>query len=210
MRTIHKTAFVIVSVVALGLGGCASPNIIIQPAPAVPATPPVSGNPRSVWLVVDGTETNPQAGKYEEKGDKTLIGKSESLGVHLSDIWMEEPPPEFVKRILEDNLKAWGYKAAASNGRVQLHGHINQFALNSKAISAFELQADGVIDVDLEVTQATATPIFKGHYVETCTHKTVSELPNKENMEKLFSGCVEEFQKRLEADTQLRAALSSN
>jgi hypothetical protein len=208
MKTIHKTAFVIISVVALG--GCASPNILIQPTLPGPATPPASGNPGTVWLVVDGTETSPQAGKYEEKGAWTPVGKSESLGVHLSDIWMEEPPPVFVKRMLENNLKAWGYKVISSNDRVQLHGHVNKFSLNSKAISALELQADGVIDVDLELTPANAAPLFKGHYVGTCTHRSATAIPNKENMEKLFSGCVEKFQKQLEEDTKLRAALSSN
>jgi hypothetical protein len=159
---------------------------------------------------VDGTEIGYQVSKYEEKGDKTLIGRSESLGVHLSDIWVEEPPPVFVKRLLENTLTAWGYKVLSGNELNQLHGQVNKFSLESRAINALEFQADGAIDVDLDVRLANGTQLYKGNFIGACTYRSATKIPNKENLEKLFNRCVKEFQKQLESDSALRSALSAN
>jgi uncharacterized lipoprotein YajG len=210
MKTIPRATFALLVGIGFGLGGCASPNIVLQPTlPAVPSSsaPETLG---TVSLAVSGTERNPQGSRYEEKGDKTLIGNSESLGVHLSDFWVQEPPHMFVQRLLDDDLRAWGFKVSADNEKNQLHGRVNAFSLKSRAISAIEFQADGVIDVDLEVSRADGTQLYKGHYVGTCTHRTATEIPNKENMEKLFNRCVGELQTHLQEDGNLRTALSSN
>jgi hypothetical protein len=160
--------------------------------------------------VIDGTETNPQASQYEEKGDKTPVGKSESLGVHMSDLWIAEPPPVFIKRLLQSDLTAWGYNVVPGSQQNQLHGHVNKFSLESRAASAIQFQADGMIDVDLEVTQADGKSKYKGHYVGICTRTTATEMPTQDYLSKLFDSCVDAFQKQLESDTNLRAALSSN
>jgi hypothetical protein len=157
---------------------------------------------------VAGTESGPQLSRYEERGEKTQIGRSESLGVHLSDLWIEEPPPIFVKRMLENNLKAWGYQVATSQPKVQLHGQVNKFSLDNRAINIFEFQADGVIDVGLNVVK-DGVVAHKGNYVGSCSYRTATEIPGQERMEKLFNACVGEFQKRLDEDSKLRAALSA-
>lgn len=210
MKKSYRATFIFLSIIGLGLGGCASPSIVLQPGLPPVASSSAAGTPRTISLAVDGTEISYQASKYEEKGDKTLIGKSESLGVHLSDIWVEEPPPVFVKRLLENTLTAWGYKVLSGKELNQLHGHVNRFSLESRAINALEFQADGAIDVDLDVSQANGTQLYKGHFVGACTYRTATEIPNKENMEKLFNRCIEEFQKQLESDSKLRSALSSD
>lgn len=208
MKTIRKA--ILVATIGIGLGGCASPNIVIQPMLPAPTAAHPSANINAVRLVMDNTETNPQLNKYEEKSNKTIIGKSESLGVHLSDFWLEEPPSVFVQHLLEKNLKAWGHMAVTDNEQILLQVHLNKFSLESHAINIFQLQADGVIDVDLEVTKKNAPTHYKGHYVGICTYRTATEVPNKINMEKLFNQCVEEFQKQLESDLKLRTALSEN
>jgi len=208
MRTIRNA--ILATAIGWALGGCASPNIVIQPALPVPATINSSGSLNTVRLVMDGTESTPQLNQYEEKSDKAQIGDSESLGVHLSDFWLEEQPPVFIQRVLENDLKAWGYKVVTDKEQIQLHGHLNKFSLQSRAINLFQFQADGMIDVELEVVKVNAPPYYKGHYVGMCTYKTATEIPNKANMEKLFNQCVEEFQKQLESDLKLRAALSAN
>jgi uncharacterized lipoprotein YajG len=207
MQTSPGRACALLAVLGLGLGGCASPNIVLQPTiPAVaPSTPE---NQATVSLAVGANEK--AASRYEEKGDKTLIGTSESLGVHISDFWVEEPPQMFIKRLLENDLKAWGFKVAPGNERNQLHGRVNKFSLQSRSISALEFQADGVIEVDLEVSQANGTAVYQNRFVGTCTHRTATEMPTKNNMERVFGACVEDFQKKVEGDANLRTALSSN
>lgn len=208
MRAIRNA--ILVTVIGWALGGCASPSIVIQPALPVTAAINPSGSLNTVRLVMDGTEPTPQLNQYEEKSGKVQIGDSESLGVHLSDFWLEEQPPVFIQRVLENDLKAWGYKIVADKEQIQLHGHLNKLSLKNRAINPFEFQADGVIDVELEVIKENSTPYYKGHYVGVCTYKTATEIPNKVNMERLFNKCVEEFQKQLESDLKLRAALSAN
>jgi len=151
---------------------------------------------------------DPQLSKFEEKGDKTLIGKSESLGVHLSDIWVEEPPTTFVRRLLQEDLKAWGYKVSSGKEPIQLNAQVNKFSLGSRAISAVEFQADGAIDVTVTVSRADGTEVYKGRYVGTCTRKTASEFPTSEYMEKVFGQCIDEYEKKVRSDGRLRAALS--
>ena len=209
MKIIKKAALILPIVIGLGLAGCASPNIVITPNLPAPATQPVTEKLGAMQLVLEGTENIQQLSRYEERGEKTQIGRSESLGVHLSDFWVEEPPPVIVKRMLENNLKAWGYQVVTNQQKVQLHGRVNKFALDSRAISPVEFQADGIIDVDLNVVR-DGTQTYKGHYVGTCTFKTATQIPNKDNMEKLFNSCFAEFQKRLDEDNMLRAALSSH
>lgn len=206
MKSAGKAAFVIS--IIIGLAGCASPTIVIEPYFPAPATPPIVGH-GSVQLVIEGTEAIAQLSRYEERGEKTQIGRSESLGVHLSDFWVNEPPPAIIKRILENSLKTWGYQVAAGPQPVQLHGRVNEFALDSRAISMIEFQADGLIDVDLNVIK-NGSSAYKGHYAGTCTFKTATQIPGKENMEKLFNNCIREFQKRLDEDNLLRAALTSD
>jgi hypothetical protein len=209
MRVIKKTAFIFPVIIGLGLAGCVSPNIVLNPIVPTPGTAQVSGSLGSVQLIVDGTENIQQLSSYEGRSKKTHIGKSESLGVHLSDFWVVESPPLIIKRMLENNLKTWGYQVTTNTHPVQLHGHVNKYALNNKAINYFQFQADGVIDVDLLVVK-NSIQTYKGHYVGTCTFKTASQAPNKDNMEKLFNSCVTEFQKRLDEDNLLRAALAFN
>lgn len=208
MKIVRKAAFALPIVIGLVLSGCASPNIMLKPPLPAPAAQPVSAGAGPVWLVVAGTEAGSRPSRYEERGDKTQIGRSESLGVHLSDLWMEEPPPVFVKRMLENNLKAWGYQVATSPQKVQLHGLVNKFSLDNRAINIFEFQADGVIDVELSVAK-DGLSTYKERYVGTCTFRTATEIPGQERMEKLFNACVAEFQKRLDGDNRLRAALSA-
>ena len=208
MRTICKVIFVVV--IGCALGGGASPNIVIQPSLPISVAINPPGNLSTVRLVMDGTEPTPQLNRYEEKSDKVQIGDSESLSVHLSDFWLQEPPQVFIQRVLENDLKTWGYKVVTDKEQIQLHGHLNKFSLISRAINLFEFQADGMIDVELEAIKGNAIPHYKGHYVGMCTYKTATEIPNKVNMEKLFNKCVEEFQKQLESDLKLRAALSAN
>lgn len=208
MQIIRNAAFILPIVIGLGLSGCVSPTIVIKPPLPVPATPLASVSAGPVWLVVAGTEIGPQLSRYEERGERTQIGRSESLGVHLSDLWMEEPPPVFVKRMLENNLKAWGYQLATSPQKVQLHGLVNKFSLDNRAINIFEFQADGVIDVELSVTK-DGLSAYKERHVGTCTFRTATEIPGQERMEKLFNACVAEFQKRMDEDNRLRSALSA-
>ena len=210
MNKSYRATLIFLSIIGLGLGGCASPNIVLQPDLPPVASFSTTGTTRTISLAVDGTEIGYQVSKYEEKGDKTLIGRSESLGVHLSDIWVEEPPPVFVKRLLENTLTAWGYKVLSGNELNQLHGQVNKFSLESRAINALEFQADGAIDVDLDVSLANGTQLYKGNYIGACTYRSATKIPNKENLEKLFNRCVKEFQKQLESDSKLRSALSTN
>jgi uncharacterized lipoprotein YajG len=206
MKVSNKVVAV-VSIV-LGLAGCASPTVVIEPVFPAPATPPVAGR-GSVQLVMEGTETTAQLSRYEERGEKTMIGKSDSLGVHLSDFWVNDPPPVIMKRMLEKNLKTWGYQVAENPQPIQLRARVAKFSLDSRAISMVEFQADGVIEVDLVVLRDGAQT-YKGQYSGTCTFRTATQIPNKENMDKLFNQCAREFQKTLDADNMLRAALSSN
>jgi uncharacterized lipoprotein YajG len=209
MKAISQAALVLMSAMGLGLSGCTTPNIVLQPTlPAVVSSSAGDFGPISVSMAE--AELNPKTGQYEEKGDKVFIGRSESLGAHISDFWVEEPPDIFVKRLLENDLKAWGFTVSADEQQKRLHGRVNKFSLDSRSINPFEFQADGVIDVDLEVSRASGNQLYKGHYAGTCTHRTATEMPNKKNMEKLFSNCLEEFQKRLQEDANLRSALASN
>jgi uncharacterized lipoprotein YajG len=208
MKNIGKINLIVPAVIAFVLAGCVSPNIVLNPNIPSPATAPVGEERGFVELIVDGTEDTQQLSSYEEKTDRTQIGRSESLGVHLSDFWVEEPPPVTFKRILENNLKVWGFQATTDQQRLKLHGRVNKFSLDNRAINAFEFQADGIIDVDLDLT-INGIQAYKKHYVETCTFKTAS-IPNKEKMDKVFNDCVVQIQKRLDEDDELRNALTSN
>jgi uncharacterized lipoprotein YajG len=191
----------------LALSGCVSPTIAINPS--LPA-PPVSSSPAPGVDVRVEVRDAAGGSRFEEKSDKTLIGKSDSLGVHLSDFWMEEPPARFVQRLIEANLKAWGHRIVPSGERMHVRGQVNRLSLNSKAISALEFQADGVIDVFVEVIPKDARPGYRRQYVGTCTFRTATSLPTKENMERVFNQCVDDLQKRISEDGALRAALAGS
>jgi hypothetical protein len=128
--------------------------------------------------------------------------------VQLSDFWMEEPPASFVQRLVEANLRAWGYNIVPTGEKMQVRGEVNRFSLNSKAISALEFQADGVIDVVLEALPKPAGPAYRQQYVATCTFRTATSIPNAENMQRLFDQCVDDLQKRITSDSALRGALT--
>lgn len=190
----------------LALWGCASPSIVIEPSVPTPEARAAAGPNVDVRLNL--REAQSPAARFEEKREKTLLGRSESLGVHLSDFWMEEPAARFVQRLLESHVKSWGHRVVADNEQVQLRGQVNRLSLNSKAISAFEFQADGAIDVELEVVPKDAAPRYRRQYVATCTFRTATSIPNKDNMDKMFNNCVADFQKRIAEDGALRAAVS--
>lgn len=209
MKISNKIPLILAGAIGLALGGCASPTIVLKPTLPPPATPAVAVKQGTVQLIVDGAGGSPQLSRYEERGDKTQIGSSESLGVHLSDFWVKEPPPKLIQRMLENNLRAWGFRVTTKPQPIQLHGHVNEFSLNSKARSLVEFQADGVVDIDLDVIN-DGTRSYRGHYVGTCTFKTATQIPNETNMGRLFNVCLANLQKRLDEDGRLRAALSSH
>ncbi len=208
MHSARRAGLVLLSAVGIGLWGCGSlePNIVLHPA--LPAVAPSAAPGSRGAVSLDTSEAAPS--KYEEKGDRTQLGRSESLGVHMSDFWVDEAPEAFIGRLLQSDLAAWGFQVSPGEQRNRLRARVNRFALDSKAANAVEFQADGVIDVDLEVDRADGTRLYKANYVGTCTRRSATEFPNRENMEKVFRACVDDFQKRLEADAGLRDALSSN
>ena len=193
---------ILLATIGLVLNGCISRDIIIKPSlPSEMSSTDVE-TPRTVSLTVYDT-------RYGNKSGKTLIGESESLGVHISDIWLEEPPPVFVKRLLENIITPWGYRVSSGKELNQLSGHINRFFIESKAINVLQFQFSGVIDVDLSVHQENGTELYNGNFVGTCKRVTATEVAGKDNLEKLFNLCIEEFQKQLESDIKLRYSLSS-
>ena len=208
MKTLRKNLLAVPVFLGIVIAGCAPPNIVLIPSIPSPAATGDGVNRGSVQLVIDGTEDSQKLSSYEETTEKTQVGRSESLGVHLSDFWVEEPPPFIVKSMLENNLKAWGYQAVSDQQRIKLNGPVNQFALNNRAINAFQFQADGVIDIDLSVFK-DGFQTHRINYAETCTFKTAS-MPGKENMNKVFNECVAQIQKRLDEDKDLRSALENN
>ena len=193
---------------ALLLTACASPNIVIKPAVSVPASTAVAGMSRNVRLDIVGGEAA-QGSRFEEKSDKARLGRSDSLGVHLSDIWIEDPPASFVRRLLEADLKAFGHSVGTNPEYFLVHGQVKRLSLDSKAANLLEFQADGVIEADVDISRPGAAPHYRGHYLATCTFRTATSVPNKENMEKLFNQCVEQFQRQVMDDAKLRAALAS-
>ena len=209
MNTSYKAAFVVSGLILLGTSGCVSPSIVLRPDLPTVAASPVAGTSSAISVTVKEGAIFSQATKYEEKREKTLIGKSESLGVHLSDIWMDEPPPAFVRRLLEHTVTAWGFSVVPGKGSARMQGNVREFLLNSRAINAFEFQADGVIDVEVTVSDALGTPLYGKRYVGRCSRRTATEMPTREHLETLFGRCIQAFQDGLEADAALRSALSS-
>jgi uncharacterized lipoprotein YajG len=200
----HFGPVLLIAAGLLALCGCASPTIVINPSLPAPALSSSPGPGVDVRLDV----REAAGSRFEEKSDKTLIGKSESLGVHVSDFWMEEPPARFVQRLIEANLKAWGHRVVQNGERVYMRAQVNRVSLDNKAVSALEFQADGMIDVVLEVVAKDSKPGYRRQYLATCTFRTATSLPNKDNMERTFNQCVDEFQKRISEDGALRAALA--
>lgn len=208
MTISNKMPWIFAGAIGLLLGGCASPDIVLNatlPPPAIQETVATKG---TVQLIVDYTGNSPQLSQYEKMGGETQIGSSESMGVHLSTFWIKEAPSKLIERMLQNNLKAWGYQATSQPQAIRLLGHIKKFSLNSKAINPFEFQADGVIDLNLDVTKDSRSS-YKGDYVGTCTFKTATQIPNQNNMDKLFNDCLAKLQAQLDNDNRLRAALSS-
>lgn len=188
------------------LNGCASPTIIL--APSIPA-PDAAASGTASDVRIDVREKASPAAAFEEKRDKPLIGKSESLGVHMSDFYLDSPPSSLIQRLLESNVKAWGHRIVSEKEQAELRALVNRLTLNSRAISAFEFQADGAIDVAVEVLRKDAKPGYRQQYAATCTWRSATSVPGKENMERTFDQCVADLQKRISGDTGLRAALSA-
>lgn len=207
----RRAACALVSLALLWLGACAEPNIVLQPALPATATPAPQTH-GTVVLTVTGTGANARAGKYEEEGSKVYVGNSESLGVHLSDIWLGESPARFVRRLLESDLRSLGYEVLpgrdAAHDRVE--GYVNRFSITSRAINPVQFQADGVIDIDVSVNRSDGARLYKGHYVGTCMFRTATEIPNQTNLGKLLGRCVDDLQRHLHSDASLRAALSAH
>ena len=195
----------VVAVVALS--GCVSPTVVLEPSIPTIAPSAAPDSARTAPLAVNVTQVTNQASKYEEKSDKILVGKSESLGVHLSDIWMQEPPATFVKRLLEASLKSWGYQVSPAEAQLRIDARVNKFSIDSRAASAIEFQADGAIDADVIVNRATGATLYKGNYRGSCTQRTATQFPSKDYLEALFNRCVVDFQKQLQSDEKLRSAL---
>lgn len=208
MNISNKMPWIFACAIGLLLGGCASPDIVLHPTFPPPAIQETAATQGTIQLTVDYTGNSPQLSQYEKMGGETQIGSSESMGVHLSTFWIKEAPSKLIERMLQNNLNAWGYQVTSQPQAIQLLGHIKKFALNSKAINAFEFQADGVVDLSLDVTK-NGRSSYKGDYVETCTFKTATQIPNQDNMDKLFSDCLTKLQTQLDNDSRLRAALSS-
>jgi hypothetical protein len=198
----------LLSLAVVALGGCVSGDIVLQPG--VPAQAPVTAQTSvaPAPLAVEAIAEPSPASKYEERSDKTLIGRSESLGVHLSDIWMEETPTTFVKRLVEASVQRWGYRIANAPGLLKLQVRITKLAMESRAINALQFQADGAIDADLNVSRPDGAALYSGHYRGACTQTTASETPGKEYLQQVFDRCVKDFQAKLESDAALRQALA--
>lgn len=193
---------------ALGamLSACVSPSITLKPAAPAPA---VSSAGPGVAVRLEVGDSSSRS-RFEESGDKWLIGTSESLGVHLSDFWLAEPPARLVQRLVEADVNAWGHRVVPNGEQVQVRGQVNRVALNSRAINAFEFQADGVIDVVLRVVPKGTGREYRQQYVATCTFRSATSIPDQENMEHTFNQCVKEFQKRIAEDRALNAALAGS
>lgn len=114
-RTIARIGLLALGMAALA--GCVSSDIVLEANVPAPAAPPSAAAPA---VTVETVVAQPPAAKHEEPGDKTLIGRSESLGVHLSDIWMREAPAAFAGRLVEASIARWGYRVASSGASLKL------------------------------------------------------------------------------------------
>lgn len=193
---------------ALTLAGCASPNIVLDPQIPAPPSAGEVGRSGTVALRVEEAAARAPSGAYEERSDKTLIGTSESLGMHLSDLWLAQAPSEFVARLLRHDLEQWGYGIAAGSGRTTVEARVNRLSLESRAANPVQFEANGVIDADVDVVRADGSPAYKGHYVATCTRRTATEMPSQAYLSKVFDGCVADFQGQIASDAKLRSALA--
>jgi len=194
---------------AVVLGGCVAGDIVLQPS--VPAQAPLAEPPpvATAPLTVEAVAERLPAGKYEERSDKTLMGRSESLGVHLGDIWTQERPELFVKRLVEASLQRWGYRTASSAAPLKLQVRTTKFAIGSRALNALQFQADGAIDAELNVSRPDGAALYSGHYRGICTQTTASEMPGKEYLQQVFDRCAKDFQAKVESDAALRRALDT-
>ena len=205
MNAQGRPAIPLLLLLAVALGGCVSGDIVLKPAVSTQAPATAATVPLAVEAI---TEQQP-AGKYEERGDKTLIGTSESLGVHLSDIWIEESPESFVKRLVEASLQRWGYRTQGAAGALKLQVRMAKLAMGSRAINALQFQADGAIDAELNVARRDGRELYSRHYRGACTQTTATEGPGEEYLQKVFDRCVKDFQANLESDAALRRALDT-
>ena len=199
----------LVALTVVALGGCVSPDIVLQPKVLAQRQEPAQASAPAAALTVEAGAAESPASKYEERSDKTLIGRSESLGVHLSDISMQEAPAAFVKRVVESSLEYWGYRPSSAGGLLKVQVRVNKFSMDSRAINAFQFQSDGAIDADLNVSRTDGAALYSGHYQSACTQTTASQMPSKEYLEQIFDRCVKDFQAKLESDASLRAALQT-
>lgn len=199
-------ALLLLSVV-VALGGCVSGDIVLKPGVPREASPTTQASAPTVPVTVEAIAEQPTAGKYEERSDKTLIGTSESLGVHLSDIWMEERPESFVKRLVEASVQRWGYRTEGAAGPLELQVRMAKLAIGSRAINALQFQAEGAIDAELTVSRRGGHALYSRHYRGACTQTTATEMPSKEYLQQIFDRCVKDFQASVESDAALRRAL---
>lgn len=209
MNTRRRIEIALRLLAVVALGGCVSPDIVLQPTLPAQASAIAQASAPAAALTVEAVAERSPASKYEERSDKTLIGKSESLGVHLSDIWIEQSPETFVKRLVEASVQRWGYRTASSAGSLKLQVRIRKLAMDSRAINALQFQADGAIDADLDISRPDGAPLYRGHYQGACTQTTASEMPGKEYLQQIFDRCVKDLQAKLESDAALRQTLEA-
>jgi len=205
MNAQGRRGIALLLLLAVALGGCVSGDIVLKPA--VSSQAPATG--ATVALAVEAITEQQPAGKYEERGDKTLVGTSESLGVHLSDIWIQERPESFVKRLVEASVHRWGYRTEGAAGALKLEVRMAKLAMGSRAINALQFQADGAIDAELNVSGRDGPVLYSRHYRGACTQTTATEGPGEEYLQKVFDRCVKDFQANLESDAALRRALDT-
>lgn len=197
----------LLALAVVALGGCVSPEIVLQPKVLAQGPASAQASAAAAAVTVEGGAAESPASKYEERNDKTLIGRSESLGVHLSDIWIEEPPAAFLRRVVESSLEYWGYRPSSAGGLLKVQVRVNKFSMDSRAINAFQFQADGAIDAQLNVVRPDGAALYSGHYQSVCTQTTASQMPSAAYLDQIFDRCVKDFQAKLESDAALRKAL---
>ena len=209
MNTRRRTEIALRLLAVVALGGCVSPDIVLQPTLPAQAPATAQASAPAAALTVEAVAEQSPASKYEERSDKTLIGKSESLGVHLSDIWIEQSPESFVKRLVEASVQRWGYRTHGAAGPLELQVRMAKLSIGSRAISALQFQADGAIDADLNVSRRGGPALYSRHYRGACTQTTATQMPGREYLQQVFDRCVKDFQASLESDPALRRALDA-
>lgn len=110
-RTIRRSAALLALVVAMGVGGCATPPPVVQPRTTVVLLPDEDGNVGAVTVTTDtGTRRIDQAynvstvvGIHVQPSEATLLGR-ESVGGTYDKLLQAQPakPKSFIVRFLLD------------------------------------------------------------------------------------------------------------